>query len=106
MFRRPSVEKVVPAGEDDSHTAAESAYLEAVLRANKSIKDGISGEELDIRTQCVGVTLASQRDAARTGQNWPVPGHCLDEKPHPTDIKIDHHVVLVTHSNFAHINGL
>ena len=29
-----------------------------------------------------------------------MPGHYLDAKPHPTDIKIDHHVVLVTHSDW------
>ena len=39
-----------------------------------------------------------------TGPSWPVPGHYLDAKPHPTDIKLCQRIVLVTHSNFPHID--
>ena len=34
-------------------------YLKSVVRANASIKDSLSGEPLDIDTQCVSVLVAS-----------------------------------------------
>jgi len=55
---------------------------------------------------CVAHTrLPRDVDLLGQGQSWPVPGHYLDAKPHPTDIKSCQRIDLVTHSNFP-INGL
>ena len=39
-----------------------------------------------------------------TGPKLACAGHYLDAKPHPTDIKLCQRIVLVTHSNFPHID--
>ena len=55
--------------------------------------------------RCVPHTcLPREVDLLGQGQSWPVPGHYLDAKPHPTDIKLCQRMVLVTHSNFPHID--
>eukprot|EP00935_MAST-01C_sp_MAST-1C-sp1_P001164 g1164.t1 len=53
---QPLIKQVLPKGNGE-HTsaAAESIYLQSVLRDNAFIRDGLSGEQLDIRGQCVSV---------------------------------------------------
>ena len=61
---KQQLETIVPAGgeseNDSSAEAAEEAiYLQSLLRDNASIRDGLSGEQLDIRGQCVSMALVN-----------------------------------------------